>query len=186
MKVAKRLSWCSLRNIAKRCRRVALGKLDSILTKILVNNQIKKLIQEHQVRRSLGLLLMWVAEMRISRNSKSCITGNTTRQGIEATAPVAAGRCRCICPGPVLAKCWILIVIMYRNSMVPLTEEARLKRKSSPLERPKPEKMVNQTMTMSKKQIFFCSTPKCTTAVKERFTHTETPSASRKNSRWRT
>ena len=178
MKVVKRLSWCSLRNIAKRRSRAARGKLDSILTNILV------FIQEHQVRISLGLLLMWVAEMRICRNSKSCITGNTTRQGIEATAPMAARRCRCTCPGPVLAKCWILITIHW-NSM-PLTEEAHLKRKSSPLERPKPEKMANQTMTTSKKQTSSCSTPKSTTAVKEPFTPTGTPSASHKNNLSRT
>jgi hypothetical protein len=172
MKAAKRLNWYSLRNSAKRCRRVALGKLDNILTNILV------FIKEHRVRICQGLLLMWVAEMTTFRNSKLCITGNIMKKGIEANTQIVEGRCRCICPDLVLAKCWILI---HLNSMVHLTEEAHLKRKSSRLEKPIQEKMDNQTITMPKKQIFFCSTLKLTMKVKESFTNTETPLASRKN-----
>lgn len=175
MKAAIRLNWCSLRKIAKQCSRVAVDKLDNILTNTLV------FIKEHRVRiwQNQGLLLMWVAEMTTFRNSKLCTTGNITRKGIEANAQIVEGRCRCICPDLVLAKCWILI---HLNSMVLLTEEAHLKHKSSRREKPTQEKMDNQTTTMSKKQIFFYSTPNSTMKVKASSTNTETPLASRRNS----
>ena len=174
MKAAKRLNWYSLRSSVQQFRRVALGKLDSILTKILVLKEHRgRMCQVYQ-----GLLLMWVAEMTIFRNSKLCITDNITSKGIEANMQMVEGRCRCICPDLVLAKCWIPI---HLNSMH-LTEEAHLKRKSSQLERPTQEKMDNQTMTMSKKQIFFCSMLKSIMKVKKSFINMETPLASRRSS----
>jgi len=188
MKVAKRLNWYSLQNIAKQNRRVALGKSFNnrtllILTKILVFSK------EHRVRICQGLLLMWVAEMTIFINSKLCITGNIMRKGIEANTQMAEGRCRCICPDLVLAKCWILIHLnsMQNNYATTynkqhLTEEAHLKHKSSQLEKLTQEKMDNQTITISKKQIFFCSTLKSTMKVKKSFINTETPLASPRNS----